>query len=536
MKRVQHDRPVAWPSTRREKTSSPREGAVAGACEVIVHYRASHLADVQTVVRARSVSAFADFFLLKAVKLGPRGVSSGRTARTCCCLLRMDHREYFGGAGDGACSRPTGLAAAPPNRPLHEREVLRLDCEPDDRVRKLTGFASGAEMRKVFLELGLDELLRHLPRDRRTYERERFDDAFDRLKKKGYVPAESFDRCRKSFERGEYKFSFDEIDRDDVHHSRVPDINIFGLVCVIVFGGLDFGSAACLPYFNLSEQQTALLFNNAVRVVAAAMSEVWAPRVRSRKWLEENCRPPMLVETESECEDDAFDDDDGEPHVPTAHEARRAIYRSDMVFLIDGMDRKCERSTNMLDQAEEYGVKTKTLMFHGVRWSVVSNLAGHVVFRSRAVAHSVTETDLVVKGGFLDMLDKAFSGVETKRRVALVCDRGYFKLKVAELNKTLENIVLTLFRPTHLNTPYEKTEVVRTQQRADNAELNIMVASIRSINENTNLHVVQCKFYDHTIPLALMHALDDIDGVADSMANFRAGAEPECLAKRRKVH
>lgn len=479
---------------------------------------------------------FADFFLSKAVKLGLRGVSSDCSARRCCCCSWMDAAAYFSGAGDGACSRPTGLGVAPPNPPLNEREVLRLDCEPDDRVRKLTGFANGAEMRKVFLELGLGELLRHIPRDRRTYKRERFDEAFDLLKKKGYVPAESFDRCRKRFEKGEYKFSFDEIDRDDDHYSRVPDINIFGLVCVIIFGGLDFGTAACLPYFNLSEQQTALLFNNAVRVVAPVMSEVWAPRIRSREWLEENCRPPVLVEMESDCEDDAFDDDNEEPHVLTAREARRAIYRSDMVFLIDGMDRKCEHSTNMLDQAEEYGVKTKTLMFHGVRWSVVSNLAGHVVFRSRAVAHSVTETDLVVKGGFLAMLDKAFSGVELKRRVALVCDRGYFKLKVAELNKTLKNVVLTLFKPTHLNTPYEKTEVVRTQQTADNAELNIMVATVRSINENTNLRVVQCKFYERTIPLALMHALDDIDGVADSLANIRAGAEPECPTKRRKVH
>lgn len=448
----------------------------------------------------------------------------------------MDASAYFSGAGDGACSRPTGLAAAPPNPPLHERELLRLDCESDDRVRKLTGFASGAEMRKVFLELGLDELLRHVPRDRRTYKRERFEDAFELLKKKGYVPQDSFERCHKRFNKGEYKFSFDEIDWDDDHYSRVPDINIFGLVCVIVFGGLDFGTVACLPYFNLSEQQTALLFNNAVCVVAPVMSEVWAPRVRSRKWLEENCRPPVLVETESECEGDSLDGHDDEAHVPTAREARRAIYCSDMVFLIDGMDRKCEHSTNMLDQAEEYGVKTKALMFHGVRWSVVSNLAGHVVFRSRGVAHSVSETDLVVKGGFLDMLDKAFSGVEKKRRVALVCDRGYFKLNVKELNKKLKNVVLTLFKPTHLNTPYEKTDVVRTQQTADNAELNILVASIRSVNENTNLRVVQCKFYEHTIPLALLHALDEIDEVADSLANIRAGAEPEHPTKRRKVH
>jgi hypothetical protein len=266
------------------------------------------------------------------------------------------------------------------------------------------------------------------------------------------------------------------------------------------------------------------------------MAEVWAPRIRSRKWLEENCRPPVRVETESDCEDDVFGDDDEELHAQTAREARRDIYRSDLVFLIDGMDRKCERSMNMLDQAEEYGVKTKTLMFHGVRWSVVSNLAGHIVFRSRAVAHSVTETNLVVKGGFLDMLDNAFSSVETKRRVALVCDRGYFKMNVAELNKNLKNVVLTLFKPVHLKTPNKKVEVVRTQHTGDEAELNIMVATIRSVNENANLHVVQCKFYQHLILMSLLHALDDIDDVANSLANIRTGAEPERSTKRRKIH
>ena len=114
----------------------------------------------------------------------------------------MADQAYFAGAGDGACARATGLEAAAQNAPLHERQLFRIDCESDPRVRKLTGFRDGAQMRKVFLDLGLDKLLPRMPRDCRTYKRQRFEDAFDLLKGKRYVPQESFDRCRSHFNDG----------------------------------------------------------------------------------------------------------------------------------------------------------------------------------------------------------------------------------------------------------------------------------------------------------------------------------------------
>jgi hypothetical protein len=202
--------------------------------------------------------------------------------------------------------------------------------------------------------------------------------------------------------------------------------------------------------------------------------------VRSRKWLEENCRPPLLVETESDCEDDLFDEEDGTSQVRPSHAERRTIYTSDLVFLIDGMDRKCQHTVNMLDQSLEYGVKTKTLQFHAVRWCVFSNLAAHVVFQSHGAGHSVSEIELAVKSGFFEMVDNAFSGVHPKRRVALVCDRGYYKLNVTELNKNLRNLVLTLHKPVHLNVPRVRVPTKRTKFTADEAELNIQIASIRA--------------------------------------------------------
>ncbi len=430
-------------------------------------------------------------------------------------------------------TRPSGIDEAPPNTPLHARQVLRIDCEPAERVLKLTGFQDGAQMRKVFHELGLEDLLRHMPRDRRTYKCEQFDEAFRRVEGKLYVRQETFERCRKKFTDGEYHDSFVESTGDDLHVSRLPNVNIFGLVCVVVFGGLDFGSAACLPYFNLSEQHTSLLFHNAVQLVGPAMAAVWAPKVRSKAWLLENCRPPVLVETESDCEDDLFDEDGREEAAKPSHEECRAIYRSDLVFLIDGMDRKCQHSQNMLDQSMEFGVKTKTLQFHGVRWSMISNLEGHIVFRSHGAAHSVAEIDLVTKCGFFQGVDDAFKGAEQKLKVALVCDRGYYKLDVAKINKTLKNLVLRLYLPVHLNVPHVRVPRKRTKFDADEAELNIVIASIRNVNEIANLHVEQIKIYQRRIPLALLHSLDHIDEVADSTANIRAGAQPECSQSKK---
>jgi hypothetical protein len=439
----------------------------------------------------------------------------------------MEVHAYFAGHGSGASPGLTGLEAGVPNPALKEREVFRIDLEPDERVRKLTGFKDGAQMRKVFSECHLDELLGHMRRDRRLYKRARFDTALGLHEKHGYVGRETLERTCKHLHEGMYGWHFDETASEHEHHSRVPDINVFGLVCVVVFGGLDFGTAACLPYFNLSEQQTALLFNNAVRVVAPALSAVWAPRTRSRRWLEENCRPPDRVETELECEDDIFAADGAEEQPKLCQREREAIYHSDLVFLIDGMDRKCQHSANMLDQAMEYGVKTQTLQFHAVRWCVVSNLAGHVVFRTRGAAHSIMEINVAMESGFFEAVDNAFEGVSHKHKIALVCDRGYYKLPVAAINKRMRNVKFTLHHPVHLNVPHVKVPILRGMFDWDEAELNIAIAEIRAVNEIANLHIVQCGFYDRTIPLSLLHSLMYVDEVADSLANIRADAAPE---------
>jgi len=78
-----------------------------------------------------------------------------------------------------------------------------------------------------------------------------------------------------------------------------------------------------------------------------------------------------------------------------------------------------------------------------------------------------------------------------------------------------------------LNIPHVRVPRKRTKFDADEAELNIVIASIRNVNEIANLHVEQNKIYQRRIPLALLHSLDHIDEVADSTANIRAGAQPE---------
>ncbi len=69
--------------------------------------------------------------------------------------------------------------------------------------------------------------------------------------------------------------------------ARIPDINVFGLVLCVVFGGFSFGVVGVLPYFNLSAQHVGLLFHNAVRIVGPALAQEWAHRfaLGSGSWI-----------------------------------------------------------------------------------------------------------------------------------------------------------------------------------------------------------------------------------------------------------
>lgn len=117
---------------------------------------------------------------------------------------------------------------------------------------------------------------------------------------------------------------------------------------------------------------------------------------------------------------------------------RQLLQSADLLLFADGMDRMCQVATDSGQQGLEFGVKKHTLQFHDVRWIVVSNSAGHIVWRSRGAVHSVSEADLLLKSGFFTMLDDAVASVmpaEGKMRVAFGCDRGYFKLDHHEITK-----------------------------------------------------------------------------------------------------
>ena len=93
---------------------------------------------------------------------------------------------------------------------------------------------------------------------------------------------------------------------------------------------------------------------------------------------------------------------------------------------------------------------------------------------------------------------------------------------IDEANQTFKNIVVSKYLPHHLNPPRTAKALKRKKFEAREAEFNSEVASIRAANEIGNLHLAQCKFYQHVLPLAMMHHIDAIDRVADSLANLRA--------------
>lgn len=108
------------------------------------------------------------------------------------------------------------------------------------------------------------------------------------------------------------------------------------------------------------------------------------PSFRSREWLLDWCGGGVdeipnsdsdsdLSSVESEAEQESL--------VETLdRELRERILGHDLVLFADRVDRKSQESLNVSDQGAEYGKKKKTLQFHGLRWIVVTNRCGEIVF------------------------------------------------------------------------------------------------------------------------------------------------------------
>jgi hypothetical protein len=443
-------------------------------------------------------------------------------------------------AGFSSDARPViaGLFREPSNRPLDEREVLRIDGEQDTVVLQLTGFKNGVEMRQEFLRLRLDVSLAHMSHHERVHNSGVYVEQLQELRRSNLGDPRAVERVELEHHQNLNDRLWAGQPLPAHRASRIPDINVFGLVLCVVFGGLSFGVVRVLPYFNLSSQHVGLLFHNAVRIVGPALAQDWAPPFRSSEWLLDWCSggKDIVANSDSDSELSSVESEQEEESRVEAldRELRAVILGHDLVLFADGVDRKSQKSLNMGDQSAEYGIKKKTLQFHGLRWVVVTNRCGDIVFRTSAAGHSFAELDLLMQSGFFVKLDACFGDRgKDKVRLALVCDRGYFDFDAGALNKTMKHIVVDMYHPALKNRPYgARDKVWRSHVTGAEAAESTTVASLRAFNEIGNLHFAQNRIYQHVIPIALFYLMDFIDDVAFSMANLRANC-PRANARRK---
>jgi hypothetical protein len=427
------------------------------------------------------------------------------------------------------------------NPPLERRQVLRIDAESDAVVLHLTGFTSGAKMRREFERLRLAEPLALMSHHARVHDRDVYLQQLEELKKSRLGDRRAVERVEIELRQGIHQDLWTESGHTQHRHSRVPEINLFGLVLCIVFGGLPFGVVGVLPYFNLSSQQIALLFHNAIRIVGPALAADWAPPFRSAEWLLDWCGGDFANLSEDESSEELLSSYDGEDDVGRAEQIdrnmRSAILQHDLVLFCDGVDRKSQKPHNMTDQALIYGTKKKTLKFHGLRWIVVTNRVGDIVFRTPAAGHCFAEIDLLLQSGFFETLDESFQGHGKKVTVAFVCDRGYFSFDSVNVNDSLQHITVEVYYPALTNRPYGKRGAPRrTHVTGKEAIESTAVSSLRAFNEIGNLHFAQNRVYQHVIPISMFYLMDPIDDVAFSMANLRAGCPRHNEVKRPMVY
>lgn len=448
--------------------------------------------------------------------------------------------NWSAGFPEEARAVPAGLLSREENPQLRNRQVLRIDEESDGVVLQLTGFPSGGKMRTEFLRLRLQEPLSLMSHHARVHRSDIYNQELEELKKAHLGDPRAYARLATQLRQGDFNDLWEDNGHVEHRYSRIPEINVFGLVLCVIFGGLSFGVVGILPYFNISPSHVALLFHNAVRIVGPAMASEWAPSVRSRDWLLDWCggSGPDLCEDESEDELSSYESEEEVDEASRIDQAmRKTILEHDLVLFCDGVDRRSQKPQNMTDQALIYGTKKKSLKFHGLRWIVVTNRCGDVVFRTHAAGHSFSELNLLLDSEFFSMLDNAFDGYGKKVTLALVCDRGYFNFDKIDINASLKHVKVDVYYPALTNRPYGKRDVERrTHVTGKEAIQSTAVSSLRAFNEIGNLHFAQNRVYQHVIPISMFYLMDPIDDVAFSMANLRAGCPRAGELKRPSLY